>query len=85
MILAEVSKFEAMDGFLNIFLQNEQFMDRVQFMLKKRQVSYLEASHETSPFESSFMIRPIGQIESVFRQKFGTPRQSKLPVCLPLS
>lgn len=25
----EVSKFEHMNGFINVFLQNEQFMDRV--------------------------------------------------------
>lgn len=29
MVKSEVLKFEAVNGFLNVFLQNDQFMDRV--------------------------------------------------------
>lgn len=29
-----------------------------------------------SPVDSAFVIRPIGYLESCFREKFGTPRQS---------
>lgn len=53
MVKSEVLKFEAVNGFLNIFLQNDQFMDRVQLMMKKKHLTYKEgefnqhAMHET--------------------------------------
>ena len=30
--------------------------------------------NKMSEFEATFMIRPIGYLESVYREKFGTPR-----------
>ncbi len=42
MVKSEVLKFEAVNGFLNVFLQNDQFMDRVQLMMKKKHLTYKE-------------------------------------------
>eukprot|EP00347_Sterkiella_histriomuscorum_P005014 403358232 len=82
LIHQEIAKFEAKSGFLNIFLENSQFMDRIQIMNKKKTVTYKEGNmfspgHQNeNPLESAFVIRPIGYLESCFREKFGTPRQS---------
>ncbi len=60
MVKSEVLKFEAVNGFLNIFLQNDQFMDRVQLMMKKKHLTYKEgefnqhAIHETQ--EPAFVV-----------------------------
>jgi len=39
LVSLEVLKFENNNGFMNIFLVNEQFMDRVQSMVKKKSIS----------------------------------------------
>ena len=61
-------------------------MDRVQVQLQKKTITYkhgtsmdsqrkiAQANQNTN--ESSFVIKPIGYLESCFREKFGTPRQS---------
>ncbi|CDW81477.1 UNKNOWN [Stylonychia lemnae] len=77
----EISKFSSSSGFLNVFLVNQQFMDRVHIMSKKKNVTYKEGifspqNMNEQPLESAFVIRPIGYLESCFREKFGTPRQS---------
>ena len=74
-----------MNGFTNIHLVNEQFMDRVSAMVKTRKVTnkdkqfaFAKANGESADDEidSVFAIKPIGYLESCFREKFGTPRQS---------
>jgi tRNA-Thr(GGU) m(6)t(6)A37 methyltransferase TsaA len=75
LVAMEVSKFKNNNGFINIFLVNEQFMDRVQKMVKKKSVSNKD-SFSQSETEQSFCIKPIAYLESCFREKFGTPRQS---------
>ena len=51
-------KFEAVNGFLNVFLQNDQFMDRVQLLMKKKHLTYKEGEfskhHETE--EAAFVV-----------------------------
>ena len=39
-------------------------------------VSTSECQNTTNQFDTAFVIRPIGFLESVYREKFGTPRQS---------
>ena len=36
LVHSEVARFNHMNGFINIFMQNEQFMDRVQLMIRKK-------------------------------------------------
>ena len=81
LVQSEIQKFESLNGFLNVFLLNEQFMDRVHVMIKKKNVTYKEGAfgpnyQSDDICESAFVIRPIGYLESCFREKFGTPRQS---------
>ena len=72
-----------MNGFTNIHLVNEQFMDRVSAMVKTRKVTnkdkqfaFARAGGESveEEVDSVFAIKPIGYLESCFREKFGTPR-----------
>ena len=55
---SEVLKFEAVNGFLNVFLQNDQFTDRVQLLMKKKHLTYKEGEfskhHETE--EAAFVV-----------------------------
>ena len=57
-------------------------MDRVHILSKKKTVTYKEGafspqtSLEEQSHEPAFVIRPIGYLESCYREKFGTPRQS---------
>ena len=83
LVINEVAKFTAMNGFTNIHLVNEQFMDRVSAMVKTRKVTnkdkqfaYAKAGGESveEEVDSVFAIKPIGYLESCFREKFGTPR-----------
>ena len=39
LVINEVANFTAMNGFTNIHLVNEQFMDRVSAMVKTRKVT----------------------------------------------
>jgi hypothetical protein len=39
-VFSEVHKFEALNGFINIYLLNEQFMDRVHVTIQKKNVTY---------------------------------------------
>ena len=41
-VFCEIKKFETSKGFINIFLMNEQFMDRVHVIIKKKNVTYKE-------------------------------------------
>ena len=38
-MVSEVHNFTALNGFINVHLINEQFMDRVGVMIKKRKVT----------------------------------------------
>jgi len=35
----EVAKFQALHGFINVYLKDEQFMDRIHIVSKKRNVT----------------------------------------------
>jgi len=53
--------------------------DRIQMTLKKKQVTSnkgqsFEVPKNQEQYEAAFVIRPIGYLESVYREKFGTPR-----------
>ena len=83
LVPSEVSRFAAIDGFINIHLVNEQYMDRVCEIIKTRKVTNKDknltvrrasASFEAEEVDSVFAIKPIGYLESCFREKFGTPR-----------
>jgi hypothetical protein len=76
LIFTEVRKFESMNGFINVFLQSEQFMDRVHVQKFKKQISNKDSllNQKEASEESQFSIKPIGYLESCFREKFGTPR-----------
>ena len=82
LVPSEVSRFAAIDGFINIHLVNEQYMDRVCEIIKTRKVTNKDknltkrasASLDAEEVDSVFAIKPIGYLESCFREKFGTPR-----------
>ena len=61
MVKSEVLKFEAVNGFLNVFLQNDQFMDRVQLMMKKKHLTYKEGEFnqniQNETQEPAFVVR----------------------------
>ena len=84
LIISEVARFTAINGFINIHLVNEQYMDRVSAMVKTRKVTNKDKNYakhgglslESDEMDSVFAIKPIGYLESCFREKFGTPRQS---------
>ena len=82
LVVGEVRIFTALNGFLNVHLKNEQFMDRVSVSLSKRKVTNKDllmksqSSLENQEQQSTYNIKPIGFLESCFREKFGTPRQS---------
>ena len=67
-----------MEGFLNVHLANEQFMDRVQVLMRTKTVTNKDALRSSlrpdNNTEVSYCIRPIAYLESCFREKFGTPR-----------
>ena len=48
----EIKKFESMNGFINIFLTNEQFMDRVHIVTRKQSVSNKDARQQSEADES---------------------------------
>ena len=83
LVPSEVSKFAAIDGFINIHLVNEQYMDRVCEIIKTRKVTNKDKNllkggsstgFDEDEVDSVFAIKPIGYLESCFREKFGTPR-----------
>ena len=82
LVPSEVSRFAAIDGFINIHLVNEQYMDRVCEIIKTRKVTNKDknltkrasSSLDAEEVDSVFAIKPIGYLESCFREKFGTPR-----------
>jgi hypothetical protein len=43
LVVEEVERFESMNGFINIFLTNEQFMDRVHVQFRKKVVTNKDA------------------------------------------
>lgn len=53
-------------------------MDRVHVQFRKKTVSNRDAQpagdESTQNSEQTFSIKPIGYLESCFREKFGTPR-----------
>jgi len=66
-----------MNGFLNVFLVTSlgQFADRIQVMLRpKKAVKHSFNAEKNQEFEqAAYVIKPIGHLESVYREKFGTP------------
>jgi hypothetical protein len=59
LVHSEVLKFDTINGFLNIFLQNEQFMDRVQLMIRKKHLTYKEGEfghHSDEVSEPAFVV-----------------------------
>ena len=68
-----------MNGFINIHLLDEQFVDRVGVLRLKKKVSNSDRLFQGGdPLEEepdqSYSIKPIGYLQSCFREKFGTPR-----------
>ena len=62
-VQSEVLKFEHVNGFVNVFLQNEQFMDRVQLMIRKKHVTYKEGpfgqpAYSGEQEEPAFVVSP---------------------------
>jgi hypothetical protein len=53
-------------------------MDRVHALSRKKSVSNKDAqpTGDETPADHAFSIKPIGYLDSCFREKFGTPRQS---------
>ena len=51
-------------------------MDRVHVQKFKKQISNKDSmlNQKEASEESQFSIKPIGYLESCFREKFGTPR-----------
>lgn len=86
LVIREVRNFTALNGFVNVHLLNDQFMDRVSVSISKRKVTnkdktLLEKQNslgapEIDDRQQTYNIKPIGFLESCFREKFGTPRQS---------
>ena len=82
LVISEVARFTAINGFINVHLVNEQYMDRVSEMVKTRKVTNKDKNYakhgslslEAEEKDSVFAIKPIGYLESCFREKFGTPR-----------
>ena len=83
LVVQEVRNFTALNGFINVHLQNDQFMDRVSVSISKRKVTNKDKAMQRSSSldhmdesQATYNIKPIGFLESCFREKFGTPRQS---------
>jgi len=67
-------KFVAVNGFINVHLTEGPMVELVRdVILKDRRP---EKTGEAPAQELSYTFKPIGCLESVFREKFGTPRQS---------